>query len=301
MKGWGTNEQEIIDILCHRSNQQRQQISKAFTREFGRVEEGSNQTARDLIEDLKSELGGNFESVIVALMLPTPDYCAKQLHKAVKGLGTNEDLLVEILCSRSREEVSAIALAYQAAYGNSLADDVRGDTSGPFQRLLVLAISGSRNERFFDGGKAVEQAAALYQAGEAKLGTDEDAFVEILSQAGQRQAHCIFEEYKKVSGHTIQQALKAEMSGELLNGLLAIVNTLTHRPCYFAERLQAAMKGWGTDDDALVRLIVSRCEIDLANIKAEYERMYSRTLYSDVKGETSGDYRKALLALIGDA
>jgi len=65
--------------------------------------------------------------------------------------------------------------------------------------------------------------------------------------------------------------------------MMLLVNTLTHRPCYFAERLQAAMKGWGTDDDALVRLIVSRCEIDLANIKAEYERMYSRTLYSDVK------------------
>ena len=37
MKGWGTNEQDIIDILCRRSNQQRQAISTAFTGQFGRV------------------------------------------------------------------------------------------------------------------------------------------------------------------------------------------------------------------------------------------------------------------------
>ena len=175
-------------------------------------------------------------------MMPTAGYCSKQLHSAMKGLGTNEDTLVEILCTRSHEEVHQIATAYQQAYGTSLKSDVKGDTSGPFQRLLVLSIAvryihvassrlnhwnyaqGCRDERFFDKSKAAEQAATLYKAGEAKLGTDEDAFVEILSKAGQRQAYYIFQEYKKISGRTIEQAIKAEMSGDLLNGLLAIGN-----------------------------------------------------------------------------
>ena len=61
------------------------------------------------------------------------------------------------------------------------------------------------------------------------------------------------------------------------------VKTTHNRPRYFAERMQAAMKGLGTDDAALIRLIVSRCEIDLANIKYEYEHDNGKTLYSAVK------------------
>jgi hypothetical protein len=37
MKGFGTDEQAIIGILTQRSNNQRQQIAKFFTEEYGRV------------------------------------------------------------------------------------------------------------------------------------------------------------------------------------------------------------------------------------------------------------------------
>lgn len=48
-------------------------------------------------------------------MLPTDEYCAKQLHKAMKGAGTNEDVLVEILCSRPYDEIVKIAAAYETS------------------------------------------------------------------------------------------------------------------------------------------------------------------------------------------
>jgi hypothetical protein len=66
-----------------------------------------------LIEDLKSELGGHFEDVIVALVIPPVDYLCKQLHKAMEGMGTDEHTLIEILCSKSNKEVKEIVDAYE--------------------------------------------------------------------------------------------------------------------------------------------------------------------------------------------
>lgn len=51
---------------------------------------------------------------------------------------------------------------------------------------------------------------------------------------------------------------------------------------FFANRLYKAMDGAGTDDTTLIRVIVSRSEIDLGSIKDEFERIYNRTLFSAI-------------------
>ena len=42
------------------------------------------------------------------------------------------------------------------------------------------------------------------------------------------------------------------------------------------------MKGVGTNNRALIRLLVTRCEIDLVNIKEEYEILYQKSLADHV-------------------
>ncbi|XP_023305506.2 annexin B10-like [Lucilia cuprina] len=292
MKGFGTDEQAIIDILTARSNAQRQVIKENFLREYG----------RDLIEDLKSELGGKFEDVIIALMLTPVEYLCKQLHKAMAGLGTNESTLVEILCTKSNEEMAEIVKCYENMYDRPLAEHMCSETSGHFRRLLTLIVTGVRDPAgTVDTEKAREQAEALYNAGEAKLGTDEEVFNRIMAHGSFAQLRLVFEEYKNVSGQTIEQAIKHEMSGELHEAMMAIVECVQSPPAFFANRLFKAMDGMGTDDTTLIRIIVSRSEIDLGNIKEEFERIYNRTLVSAVKSETSGDFKRALCALIGGA
>ncbi|CAG4982690.1 unnamed protein product [Colias eurytheme] len=357
MKGFGTDEDAIIAILTSRSNAQRQAISQAFTHEYG----------RDLIEDLKSELGGHFEDVIIALMLPPAEYLCRELHHCMDGIGTDEKVLVEILCTRTKKEIAEIVETYERLYNRPLAEHMCSETTGDFRRLLTLIVTGARDEEAgVDQTRAAEAAQQLYDAGEAKWGTDEEIFNKILAHESFGQLRAIFEAYKNISGRTIEQAIKAEISGELAEALSAIVECVENAAAWFAQRLRDSMQGMGTDDRTLIRILVSRAELDLGTIKMEYERLYDKTLasevrvfvavecvenapawfarrlrdamqgggtedrilvrilvnrseidleavkreyevlydktlLSDVAGETSGDYRKALIALLGPA
>lgn len=69
---------------------------------------------QDLIEDLKSELSGCFEDVIIALCLPPEVYLCKELHRAMDGLGTNEHTLIEILCTKENDEVQTLVDTYES-------------------------------------------------------------------------------------------------------------------------------------------------------------------------------------------
>ncbi|XP_028445616.1 annexin A5a isoform X2 [Perca flavescens] len=256
MKGLGTNEDTIIMLLTARSNDQRQQIKAAYKKAYG----------KDLVSALKSELGGLLESLIVALMTPPALYDASQLHKALKGAGTDDDVLIEILASRTAEEIEDIIKVYKKEFSGKLEKDICGDTSGHYQKLLVILLQGSREEGV-DEEKIEKDAKDLFAAGEGKFGTDEETFVTIL---GNRSAEHLRE-----------------------------VKCARSVPGFLAECLYKSMRRAGTDDDTLMRIMVSRSEVDMLDIRASFKKTYGVSLHSTIQEDTAGDYQKALLYLCG--
>ncbi|XP_072491452.1 annexin A4 isoform X2 [Notamacropus eugenii] len=290
MKGLGTDEDAIIDVLAHRSVSQRQEIKIAYKSTIG----------RDLVDDLKSELSGNFEKVILGMMMPTVMYDVSELRRAMKGAGTDEGCLIEILASRTPEEIRRISSTYQQQYGRTLEDDICSDTSFMFQRVLVSLSAAGRDEgNYLDDGLMKQDAQDLYEAGEKNWGTDEVKFLSILCSRNRNHLLHVFDEYKRITKKDIEQSIKSETSGNFEDALLAIVKCMRNKSAYFAERLYKSMKGLGTDDDTLIRVMVSRSEIDMLDIRQNFRRMYGKSLYSFIKDDTSGDYRKVLLILCG--
>ncbi|GAA6096991.1 annexin A4 [Tachysurus ichikawai] len=290
MKGAGTDEATIISILSHRTIAQRQKIKEAYKVSIG----------KNLEDDIKSELTGNFEKVVCGLLMYAPVYDAYELRNAIKGAGTDEACLIEILASRTNSEMKALTAVYKKEYDRDLEDDISGDTSGMFKRVLVsLATAGRDESTKVDEELAKQDAKEIFDAGEARWGTDEVKFLTILCVRNRNHLLRVFQEYQQISGRDIEDSIKREMSGCLEDVFLAIVKCIKSKPAFFAERLYKSMKGLGTTDSILIRVMVSRAEIDMIDIKAEFLKMYGKTLNSFIKGDTSGDYRKILLELCG--
>uniref|UniRef100_A0A7N8YP88 Annexin n=1 Tax=Mastacembelus armatus TaxID=205130 RepID=A0A7N8YP88_9TELE len=244
MKGFGTDEQAIINLLGSRSAMQRVALLRAYKTSYG----------KDLIKDLHSELSGDFRKLVMAMMKAPAEFDASELHSAIKGAGTDEACLIEILSSRSNAEIREINRIYK-----------QGEMS----------------------------------QGENKLGTDESKFNAILCARSKPHLRAVFHEYQQMCGRDIEKSICREMSGDLESGMLAVVKCIKNTPAYFAERLYKAMKGAGTKDKTLIRIMVSRSEVDLLDIRQEYLKNYQKSLYTDISGDTSGDYKKLLLMLCG--
>ena len=83
MDGLGTDEQSIINTLITHSNSFRQQIKSSYKTKYN----------KDLIKNLKSELSGNFEDTIIALLKPPKDYDMLEIHSVIPGAGTKKSPL----------------------------------------------------------------------------------------------------------------------------------------------------------------------------------------------------------------
>lgn len=289
IKTKGVDENTIIEVLVRRSNEQRQQIKAAYQQASG----------KSLDSALKSALKGDLEEVVLALLKTPSQYDAEQLKLAMKGLGTDEDTLTEILASRSNPEILGIKKAYKEEYKKDLEDDIKSDTSGDFRKALLELCKAGRTEGVSE--QLVDSdARALYEAGEGRKGTDCSAFIEILTTRSAPHLRKVFERYSKYSKVDVAKAIDLEMKGDIESCLTAVVKCAGSRPAFFAEKLYLAMKGKGTRKNILTRIMVSRSEIDMKRIKEEYKKNYSKTLYQDILDDTKGDYEKILLALCGE-
>lgn len=295
MKGLGTDEETLINIIPYRSNAQRQQLRKQFKSQLG----------RDLMADLKSEVGGNLQRVLLGLMMTPAHYDAKQLQKAMKGAGTDERVLIEILTTRTNQEIRDIKEAYQEVYHTSLEDDLGSDTSGHFKRLLICLVQGNREEQDADLARAMEDAKLITGYLELCTSSDEEScsmeskFISILCTRSYPHLRRVFQDYIKLTNKDIEQVIKNEMSGDLLFGLIAIVRSIKNKASFFAERLYKSMKGAGTDDRTLTRILLSRSEIDLMNVRHEFKEMYEASLYSFIESDASDEYGRVLLIMCG--
>ncbi|XP_050207984.1 annexin D2-like [Mercurialis annua] len=288
-QGWGTNESLIIDILAHRNAAQRNLIQKTYFEAYG----------EDLLKALDKELTSDFERVVKLFTMDPADRDAYLANEATKRFTSSHWVLMEIACTRSSIGLFKARQAYHTRYKKSLEEDVAHHATGDFRKLLVPLVSAFRYE-----GEEVNmilakaEAKILHEKISNKAYNDEE-IIRILTTRSKAQINAALNHYNNTFGNAINKDLKADPSDEFLKLLRATIKCLTTPEKYFGKVLRMAINKQGTDEWGLTRVVTTRAEVDMERIKEEYHRRNSIALDRAIAGDTSGDYEKMLLALIG--
>lgn len=290
MRGFGTDEDGLIAVLCKRTTSQRNDIIKVYKTNYG----------KDLVSDIKSETDGKFRDLLVALLMMRLDYFVKDLHDALSGGGTDEDTLFDIMPILTNQEMRDVNALYNQKYGKTLEKKIQGDTSGGFQKLLVALANGNRDESTLTNAMTARSDANVLKSVVVAGDTEEIAVNQILCQRNFAQLKLIAQEYQKLTGHTLDEDIKTKFSGDHQRGLKSILRYALNPQAFFASRLHKAISGIGTNNKSLNRIIITRSEIDMVDIKEEFQKMYNDSLKSFIRGDASNDYKHALYTLIGE-
>ena len=288
MVGKTKSQDKIIKLITNRTNEQRQKIKESYNSLYN----------SDLIKDLQKELSGHFEDVVVALFYTPIDYDCFQLRKAVKGLGTDEDALIEILATRPSNVIEEIKKRYSEMYpGRTLIKDVEGDTSGKFKKILLALLEAKRPESAQPDLAECETCAKLLVDATEKKKVDIDTFIKIFTEKSKEEFFRIAQLYYKLTKNTLLQAVEKGFSGDSKEALIGIIYAMLSPSEYFAKKVYKSVKGLGTDNTTLIRILITRDEEDMPKIKQFYKQLYKKDMIEAIKDDTSGNYQKILIEL----
>ncbi|WZZ40135.1 hypothetical protein YC2023_036394 [Brassica napus] len=271
-RGWGTDEKAIIRVLGKRNESQRKRIRESYKEIYG----------KDLIDDLSSELSGDFKKAVI---LWTKDPAERDARLANKVLNDKKKtieklkILVEISCTSSPNHLIAVRKAYCSLYDSSLEQDIASSVPFPLAKLLVTLATSFRYDK-----EKVDKEVATIEAGTRSIYQLRETFVA----------------YKQSYGNTLDKDVDGCPGDADLRSLLQKVILCIEFPeKHFAKVVRDSIEGFGTDEDSLTRAIVMRAEIDLMKVRGEYFNMYNASMDNAIIGDVSGDYKDFLMTLLG--
>ncbi|KII64251.1 Annexin A5 [Thelohanellus kitauei] len=145
-----------------------------------------------------SELYEPAEYLAVCRLYTGPDADAYILRRATKGAGTDDNILIHILSTRSSAQMACIKESYVKMFKKPLLDHVRSDTSGSYKDVLTYLIEKPRSLAPGDHVLAAQQATMMYSRSIVNI-TASEKFIPIFGDSSYEQIKMIGTAFQQVT------------------------------------------------------------------------------------------------------
>ena len=277
--------------LKYPTNAKRVKLREEYQKKFG----------RDLIQDIDKYMGSDLKNTLMAMYKDPVEYDTDLLYFAMKGVGTNEQTMTDVLCFRSFDRLNKIKEKFKEKYGKDLISEIKSETSGAYQKIAMNILEKERSKNTSpDLDTCKKIAEEIYKAGEGKLGTNDDVFIKYFCSLSGEELALVGKEYHKNYKKNLVEIVDSEFSGDEKDLLIAILYGLISPSEFFARVIYKCVEGAGTSDDRMIRAVVTRAEEDMKIIKKYFKQLFNKDMIETVKKDLSGNYSRLIESLMSN-
>ncbi|OMO57308.1 Annexin [Corchorus olitorius] len=283
--GFGVDETSILSILGNSNHEHKKSLRQGWSKLFCEDEYGFERFDPSHVKNLKLEFKRFRDAVMLSVLHPW-ERDARLIEKAIKKGPKHYNIIVEIACSRSSEELLGARKAYHSLFDQSMEEDIAAHVKGSERKLLVALVSAYR----YEGPKVhdhvakceAEILATAVKNGDRKKPIEEEEVIMILATRSKPHLQEVYQHYHKICGKSITEDLEA-------HGILKdTVECLCTPETYFTRVLDLGLSVDADEESkkAVTRVIVTRKEALVKDVQ------------NKIEGCLKGFYKDFMLGLI---
>ena len=302
MKTVGESSDELYNIVFNSRAKERAMINfiigttrderLAIRRHYDQKSSRSN-----LIADIGNKLSGDFKNIVTKLFYSRAEYDTEELIRALRGKKVNESTVDEILFNRPNKLRNEIIRAYNRETQSNLISDIDRAYNGYTKEAVKIMISYDRNETGRVNELAVQQACRYMLAKQPNEWIDQKDLLVSLAQFTPGEMVLLARLYRENSGVHMLDAIDG-MSKPYRAFFRDLFYNVVNPAELYAQKINESVKGLGTDDNLLIRMVVTRYDLDMNMIKKYYYDQFQETVRQAIEDDCSGSYKRLLIALV---
>ncbi|KAF5367590.1 hypothetical protein D9757_010641 [Collybiopsis confluens] len=220
-----------------------------------------------------------------------------KLRNAMKGLGTKESALIQVLTPLSAMHLAVLGATYRASTGKDLLADINSEGGGRLKDVLAALVRGP-----------IGYDVKLLQEALDGAGTDELLLTELIADRSPNDLYYLTQAYRTKYGRGLEEKVRSDLSGKTERIYTMILSSNRPPDGTPVDRalLEADVKALykagqgkiGTDEVAFCNIIVNRTTPHLTALWEAYQRQHGKTLSRVIKSEFSGHMKNTLLYIV---
>ena len=283
-------ENSIIDIIKKYNLKERLLLRIYYNKIF---------PENNLITDFNSQLSGHFANLVINLFMSPIDIECIEFKKIFEGTNIKKNVILESLSLNPFWFNQKVARRFFELYKKDLKTEIINKFKDITRDVLITCLNTKRNDnnKIIDNDELNEKVKLMINTKPEDILKNNEIFVNLFGIPSAKEMILISRKFKEIKGEHFLKYFENKLSEEEINIFREIIYNICNPSENFAIKLKNSIKGVEVNFDVINRILVTRNEIDMKDIKKFYNKLNEGDFCDDISNIFTGAYKNLILYL----